>query len=79
MGWMPPSLRKRHHGVKQASYADAGGRGHPSHQFSIENKIQSTSKKTLSPKLRSAHLSRQESGGLVHCAESKGSAQWRLE
>ncbi|CVI21306.1 hypothetical protein AGR4A_Lc130270 [Agrobacterium tumefaciens str. B6] len=27
------SLRERHHGARQASYAYAGQRGHPPHQF----------------------------------------------
>ncbi|CDZ41439.1 Hypothetical protein NGAL_HAMBI1145_58950 [Neorhizobium galegae bv. officinalis] len=30
-----PLLRERHHGAGQASYADAGRRGHPPHQFNI--------------------------------------------
>ena len=28
-----PFLRERHHGAEQASYSDAGRRGHPTHQF----------------------------------------------
>ncbi|CVI21304.1 hypothetical protein AGR4A_Lc130268 [Agrobacterium tumefaciens str. B6] len=31
------SLRERHHGARQASYAYAGQRGHPPHQFSLHH------------------------------------------